>query len=614
MLKKSKIIPFIAKAVGFLKVGEDYMNSISNIKEFKNVSYSKNLANFIKEMEGDFHIENNKMLWCSIKWNRYYNFYKYNFEKGKRNCIPLDFDFMPFAKAYIKYLHFHGRRKYYDLRMSVLKILESVLLSESKSAKLHNCSNFIFDKCVEIFTRVYSEITAYQAGKELKEIEKFLRETNLADLGYVHWINPLRMPANEVKSYDHNLAGHDKLPDISFLVELAKVFSLDDKELSTRDIFTSSVLALLMCAPSRISEILSLPADCEVWETDSKGYEKYGLRFFSAKGYEGDVKWIPSSMVPVAIKAIERLKKLSKSGRELALHLEKESGAYRNALNNDISDYHMLTAEQVCSVLGLTKLSTSLIRRKLISLNLNPNDYVYSLNSLNKIIKKWAPDNFPWYDRKKNIKYSNALCLLKGYEFKRLFKTNNRLFFKPTLQHISYDINNGVLFSRLKNQGDPMSSLKTHSIRHFLNTLAQIAGMSEFDIARWSGRQCIAQNSVYNHTPHAHMVAQIVKAKALEKIGDVIPIKMIFEKKPEEDKEINGSTLVSKYGLCRLKYAMQPCKYYPANYSGSELEEISDLQKRIYSIAESDFKKGNQGAEKWKEFHNKIITSGEKNG
>lgn len=589
------------------------MNSSDNVKDLKDAVYYKNLDTFIKEMEGDFFIEKNIMIWDSHIWERYYNFYKYDFFKGNGK-LPLDSSFMLFAKAYIKYLHSFGRRNDYNMRMNVLKILESVLINEFKSAKLHNCSNCIFEKCVEIFIQIYSEISAYQAGKELKEIESFLREFNLADLGYVEWFNPLRMPIYEVKSYDVNLAGHDKLPDILSIVELAKVFALDDRELSKRDMFTTSVLTLLMCAPSRISEILSLPADCEIWEKDSNGCDRYGLRFYSAKGYEGDVKWIPSSMVPVAIKAIERLKQLSKSGRELALHLEKESGAYRNSLNNDISDDHMLTAEQVCSVLGLTKLSTSLIKRKLISLNLNSNDYVYSVNSLNEIIKKWAPDNFPWYDRKKKVKYSNALCLLKGYEFKRIFKTNNRLFFKPTLQHISYDINNGVLFSRLKKRGDSMSSLKTHSIRHFLNTLAQIAGMSEFDIARWSGRQCIAQNSVYNHTPHAHMVAQIVKAKALEKIGDVIPIKMIYEKKTEEDKEINGSTLVSKYGLCRLNYAMQPCKYYPVSESGTEIKEISDLQNKIHSIAESDFKNGNMAAEKWKEFHNKTIIKGEKNG
>jgi hypothetical protein len=70
-----------------------------------------------------------------------------------------------------------------------------------------------------------------------------------------------------------------------------------------------------MCAPGRISEILSLPADCEITEKDDKGIERYGLRFFSAKGYAGDIKWIPTVMIPIAQKAIARLKKLSNHAR-----------------------------------------------------------------------------------------------------------------------------------------------------------------------------------------------------------------------------------------------------------------------------------------------------------
>jgi hypothetical protein len=607
-----KVVILIVKTVGFLKAGEACMNNYDNVKSLKDTIYSKNLDCFIKEMEGDFFIEKKKMVWDSLVWDRYYNFYKYDFFKSKRK-LPLDLGFMLFSKAYIKHLHSYGRRNDYNKRMNVLKILESVLLHEFQSAKIYNCSNFIFERCVEIFTNIYSETTAYNAGKELKEIEKFLREYNLADLGYVEWFNPLKMPIYEVKSYDHNLAGHDKLPDISYIVELAKVFAKDDKSLSKRDMFTASVLTLLMCAPSRISEILSLPADCEVWEQNSNGIERYGIRFFSAKGYEGDVKWIASSMVPVAKKAIARLKLLSQSGRELAQYLET-SEIYRNSLSNEINNDYLLSAEQVCSVLGFTNLSPSSINKKLSTLDLIPNDYTYSLKSLNEILKQWAPDDFPWYDRKKNIKYSNALCLLKVCDFKRLSKSSGKLFFKPVKHNISYDIENGGIFSKSKQQSASDSSLKTHSIRHFLNTLAQIAGMSEFDIARWSGRQCIAQNSVYDHTPHAHMVAQVVKAKALEKVGNVIPVKMIFEKKLDENKEITGATLVSKHGLCRLKYAMQPCKYYPVSESGSDIKEIRDLQCKILSIAESDFRDGNMAAEKWKDFHTKTITKGETNG
>lgn len=38
-----------------------------------------------------------------------------------------------------------------------------------------------------------------------------------------------------------------------------------------------------MSAPSRITEVLSLPADCEVFEKDREGIERYGWRFLQGK-------------------------------------------------------------------------------------------------------------------------------------------------------------------------------------------------------------------------------------------------------------------------------------------------------------------------------------------
>lgn len=78
-----------------------------------------------------------------------------------------------------------------------------------------------------------------------------------------------------------------------------------------------------MCAPSRISEILALPADCEIVEQDKDGVEHYGLRFYSGKGYGADIKWIPTVMVPVAQKAVSRLRRLSANARAIALWHEK---------------------------------------------------------------------------------------------------------------------------------------------------------------------------------------------------------------------------------------------------------------------------------------------------
>ncbi|HGU4645253.1 TPA: hypothetical protein ACHXBC_RS27845, partial [Escherichia coli] len=150
------------------------------------------------------------------------------------------------------------------------------------------------------------------------------------------WVNPIRYRITQSwTGYDSSLEGHSRLPDIKSVIAIAEIFSKRDEQLSSRDIFTTSVLALLMCAPSRISEILALPADCEITECDGKGIQRYGLRFFSAKGYEGNIKWIPTLMIPVAKKAISRLKELSSQARLLAAEIQKN---YSNSTKGTLKE------------------------------------------------------------------------------------------------------------------------------------------------------------------------------------------------------------------------------------------------------------------------------------
>ena len=56
------------------------------------------------------------------------------------------------------------------------------------------------------------------------------------------------------------------------------------------------------------------------------------------------------------------------------------------------------------------------------------------------------------------------------------------------------------IFARLglSDPDDPIT-LKTHQLRHYLNTLAQRGGLSEAEIAAWSGRADIRQSTVYDH-------------------------------------------------------------------------------------------------------------------
>lgn len=65
---------------------------------------------------------------------------------------------------------------------------------------------------------------------------------------------------------------------------VGRVFSSNDK--SQRDIFTTSIIALLLCAPTRISEVLSLEVDCEVEGKDKEGKEPMAFVIIVQKAME----------------------------------------------------------------------------------------------------------------------------------------------------------------------------------------------------------------------------------------------------------------------------------------------------------------------------------------
>lgn len=176
-------------------------------------------------------------------------------------------------------------------------------------------------------------------------------------------------------------------------------------------------------------------------------------------------------MIPVAKKAISRLKELSSQARLLAAEIQKN----------------------------------------------------YS-NSTKGTLKENIPPDLFWYDREKKIKYSNALCLLTEGQLNQNKKEMSDKLFRPTTNFFKTDIIDSDyikgyfnVFKRhgyINEDGSPYL-LRTHQLRHLLNTFAQINGMDEFSIARWSGRKLISQNVSYDHRSHLQMSKAIREKKVI---------------------------------------------------------------------------------------------------
>lgn len=615
------------------------MNNIILFKSKKQLTAENNYNEFIKFCRYQLSGLTQTQDWEQYVWKGYVTFRKIGVgHKVFNSKDAMHEDFLDFAKAYIRYQHSLKPLKNYGTIMMALRCLEQALLQVLSNALIYNVTAVVFDEAMQIGSRHFEGNVLAQCGIQLEKLSKFLCEHNLVKSGYISWKNHVKQKVKnnylpEMEDYHRN----DKLPDETALLAIADIFSKNDELLSPRDKFTSAVFALLLCCPSRISEILALPADCEITQKDERGVERYGLRFYSVKGYGPNIKWIPQVMIPVAKKAIRRLLSLSQNARELAQWCEKYPDKfYRHELCPKVDEKLKLTVVQVCHALGypLHDRKSCVLKIKRTSLDggksfLNSNDYNYSLSELWEMISSGFSRDFPWYDEEKSIRFSNALCLLNPRQFSLSQMSDIYSFYKPTKGFFFNDIQNKIRHeSGFKNifarygyydiEGKPLL-IRSHQPRHLLNTIAHYGEMSELDIAKWSGRVNVNQNRVYNHVSEEDMLDKI---KTIKLNGsnycqsETIPTN---ELTIDFDNLNQGAIHLTEFGYCVHNYLVKPCakinQFVECDNETLDMKSVDRIRlqsvrekimqlKRITKIA---YENGDYGADKWLHHHEKNL-------
>lgn len=615
------------------------MNNIILFKSKKHILVEENYNEFIKFCRYQLPGLTQTQDWEQYVWKGYVTFRKIGVGNKVFNYKDaMHEDFLDFSKAYIRYQHSLKPLKNYGATMMALRCLEQALLQVLNSGLIYNVTAVVFDEAMQIGSKYFEGNVLAQCGTQLEKLSKFLCEHNLVKSGYISWKNHVKQKVKnnylpEIEDYHRN----DKLPDEAALLAIADIFSKNDELLSPRDKFTSSVFALLLCCPSRISEILALPADCEITQIDGKGIERYGLRFYSIKGYGPNIKWIPRVMAPVAKKAIRRLLSLSQNARALAQWREKYPDKfYRHELCPKVNEKLKLTVVQVCHALGypLHDHKSCVLKIKRTSLDggksfLNSNDYNYSLSDLWGMISSGFSRDFPWYDEEKSIRFSNALCLLNPRQLSLSQMSNIYSFHKPTKEFFFNDIQNKMrhdagfknIFSRYGYydiEGKPLL-IRSHQPRHLLNTIAHYGEMSELDIAKWSGRVNVNQNRVYNHVSEEDMLYKI-KAIKLSRSNYCQRESISSNGLTIDFNNLNqGAMHLTEFGYCVHNYLVKPCakitQFLECDNEALDmkstdrmrLESIREKVIQLKNITQLAFENGDYGADKWLQHHEKNL-------
>lgn len=614
---------------------------MADLKHFSSkaeLSAAENLAEFIRICRDSLTVFGVNLHWNDISWPKAANFTKLGTHgKGFQASDRLDDAFIDFAKAYFRYQQGHHPTCAKN-ESKALRVIEATLLKTIGKAELAGLDYTILDEAALLARGHYTPMAAYHCGRELQKLARFVSEKHLIPSDLSTWKSPIKKPCDiTIQTGAKAKAMQEKkLPSQEALDVMAEIFANDPTV--PKDIFTTSTFAMTMCAPVRISEILDLPADCEVEEKDSKGMIQYGWRFYSAKGYEGDVKWIPEIMVPIAKEAVSRIRKLTESSRKLARWIENyPSKPYRHNECPDVDENEPLTAFQACAFLGLVRDSRGICTGSLGGAKLEAKDGVYTLNSLWKYVLARQPEGFPWLSKEKNIKYSNALFCMSRNLLGDQRGTSPVILWAPTRSvfnnHLSpceslQSNSHRSIFDRhgyKASDGSPLR-LTSHQSRHLLNTLANRGGLTQEQLAKWAGRADPKQNRVYNHMSEWEMVA---KAEALDTSLTLFgPKGEVDLHVPVSTQEINlmgrGAMHVSLWGVCSHDFIMSPCEKFrdclnceehvcikgPGKDSAERLARIKMRLSQVekdYAEAQAAVNAGYAGADRWYEYHQKTV-------
>ncbi len=569
---------------------EKIQSPYSEIKRF--IDFVKQLS----ELNEDIRFHENY-------WKGEVNFVKTGISSKDRSPENLlHHSILEFAKAYVKYQRIKSKLKTQDTILSI-RAIEQICLDRYGEVDLTKLVIADFDLAAENAKENYKASSAYHVGRQLKILLDFLRQLKIVALP--EWKNPIKKPADKSIVLDEESEEHraSKLPDEDAIFALADIFSRKDSELSDRDIFVTSAVSLLLAAPERASELFFLKHNCiheEEVQTlsksslglvaDASNIEKVlGIRWYAQKNYGYDIKYIPSVMIPTVKRAVERLITMSEKPRYLAYLLETSEKFPRHELCPDVADNKLLSCVEVLRAMGFDESLYSTTRNaRMAALSflrvrgIPSEDYVVSLEDLNKILRSRLPKGFPYVPFRTGngvqVKWSEALFCCFANQFDKVKPTILSELWMPHIDTLNEDLAPTRKKKKGKNElvesnsifqrwGYGDYSMTTHQFRHLLNTIANTNGMDSMLLAKWSGRADMKQNRVYDHTSVEDRNFSLIEMQKNE-VGTVnTDSTFTFQiATPRTLQELNTKTTLSmhttEFGFCTHSYIDEPCLKY----------------------------------------------------
>lgn len=536
---------------------------------------------------------------------------------------------LSFAKAYVRYMHGMRPTKVIHNRLGALRALEAALTENGGPADPVRVDSRILNRTAQIIRERFGQGAAYRVGGQLEMLAAFMVENRLTSVP-VRWRNPIPRPSTAVrvgKEFDERRA--QKMPSASALDALPQIFRVAK---APQDVITASVAAILLSAPDRIGEVLMLPDACEVREPRPGKEDAYGLRWWPEKGAEPMVKWLVPSMRSVVEEALRKIRAVTDEARRIAQWYEQHPGQiYLTSDAAHLGSQEWLSMGEVAAIIGLDGVGSASAWCQAYGIHRERRDQRKTrlharFSDVEAAVVGILPGGFPFLDESTGLKYSQALLVIRRNEL-----GSQRSTYRCMIEPVSIgQINTGLgsrarhgfdsIFTRLgfnEPDGSPIA-VTSHQFRHYLNTLAQSGGLSQLDIAKWSGRVDIRQNATYDHVTPDEMLEKIRSVVGSDQmIGPLAELpKKTLIRRDEFARLVIPTAHTTDSGYCLHDYAELPCQLHMDCINCQEfacvkgdarkeamLRKRLDEATKLLAKAEAAVRDGYAGSDRWLNHH-----------
>jgi len=543
---------------------------------------------------------------------------------GERQPSFMAEPFLSFDKAYIRYQSAMKPTKNLAARMTALRALEAALAERGITDPTLTTTDTL-NRAAQLLKERFSPSGVYQTANRLEMVADFLFNHQMLIVP-VRWCNPIAHPKDGMRvGSEFDARRQEKLPSPRALEALAMAFRL---AIEPSDIIVCSVAAILCSAPDRISEVVHLTVDCEVEKlVPSTGEIAYGLRWRPAKGAAPMIKWIVPSMVDVVREAINNIRNLTNDARRVAQWYENHPDQiYLPSSLEHLRVKQRLTMHEAGEVLfrepvGRSVVATMLHGRGVPTIRRGKLLMVEFSDLEHSVLSK-LPRGFPIANSENDLRYSDALCLMPKnllHATKTPFQCEIELLSTAHVygrlgaksQHGRKSVFDRHGFAELDGTHIRVT---THQFRHYLNTLAQAGGLSQLDIAKWSGRTNVAQNKVYDHQSDRDILAIAcgIIAKAPPAAIPIVSKQVAPVSRDEFGRLSIHAAHTTEFGYCIHDFAMLPCQLHLDCLNCDELvcvkgdvERERSLRRhqvetrRLLESAKAAEKQEEAGADRW---------------